>query len=228
MLYPTRQAQRRGDVEDWVLGEGPQRFFQPLDRRRYVLHALEGEDVIAFNLKAAVHDEAMGPRLVLDNASGRPLNDVWLLFEGYAYELGSVKAGERIERGLVRGAHGIEIGEASWKRVVRRSPGAPVHQAAPAEILLERKSRELRETGYPGEGRALLIGYTENPFRPAGMSAGWPRQEQALVAFQVAALPADAAPRKTGRAPREPVDRDIDGPGPTRMGDAPAVADNTH
>jgi hypothetical protein len=59
----------------------------------------------------------------------------------------------------------------------------------PTRILLERKSREMRESGFPGRGHALLIGYTENPFRPAGASAGWPRREQALVAFQIAALP---------------------------------------
>ncbi len=228
VLYPARQAQRRGDVENWVFGEGPQRFLQPLDRRRYVLHALEGEDVITFNLDASVRDEANGPRLVLDNASGRPLKDLWLVFDGYAYELGSVEAGERVERGLVRGAHGIEVGEAFWKRVLRPSPGVPVQKWAVAEILLERKSQEMRETGYPGQGQALLIGYTENPFRPAGTSSGWPRRERTLVAFQVAALPGDAAARETGRAPPGLGDGNSDRPDPTRARDAAADADNRH
>ena len=75
VLYPPRQAQREGKVEDWVLGEGSRPFIETLDRRRYVLHALEGEDVIAFHLDASVHNEAMGPRLVLDNASGSTLAD---------------------------------------------------------------------------------------------------------------------------------------------------------
>lgn len=199
VLYPTRQAQREGNAENWVFGEGPQRFLEPLDRRRYVLHALEGEDVITFNLEASVHEGAKGPRLVLDNASGRALKDLWLVSDGYAYQVGSIEAGARVERGFVRRTHGIEVGEASWKRVLRPSPGVPVQKLTPTQILLERKSREMRETGYPRQGRALLIGYTESPFRPAGTSAGWPRQEQALVAFQIAALPGDAGNRHQDR-----------------------------
>ena len=37
------------------------RYLEPRDRRRYVLHALEGEDVIAFHLEASVHDDDHGP-----------------------------------------------------------------------------------------------------------------------------------------------------------------------
>jgi hypothetical protein len=193
VLYPTRQAQRDGIVDNWVFGEGPQRFLEPLDRRRYVLHALEGEDVITFNLDASVHDEATALRLVLDNASGRALKGLWLVFDGYAYELGSIEAGARVERELVRRTDGLEVGDAPWKSALKPPPGVPVQTMEPARILLERKAREMRESGYPGRGHALLIGYTENPFRPAGVSAGWPRREQALIAVRVATLPGFAA-----------------------------------
>jgi hypothetical protein len=215
VLYPTRQAQRDGNAENWVFGEGPQRFLEPLDRRRYVLHQLEGEDVITFNLNASVHDEAAGLRLVLDNASGRTLKDLWLVFDGYAYELGSIEAGARVERGFVRRTHGLEVGEAPWKRLLKPPPGRPVQTMEPTRILLERKLREMRESGYPGRGHALLIGYTENPFRPAGASAGWPLQEQALIAFRVAALPGNAAAGKAGKGLLEPgnVDSDRQSPG---------------
>lgn len=228
VLYPTRQAQRDGDVENWVLGEGPQRYLEPLDRRRYVLHALEGEDVITFNLEASVHDEATGPRLVLDNASGRTLEDLWLVFDGYAYEIGSIVAGARVERGFVRRTHGVEVGEASWKRVIGPPPGVPVQKLMPPQILLERKSREMRDTGYPGPGHALLIGYTENPFRPAGTSAGWPRREQALVALQVAALPGAAAAPETGTGPRKPDGGDFDRRQSPRVVDPAADAGRRH
>ncbi|HEX9844499.1 MAG TPA: hypothetical protein VGC20_17195, partial [bacterium] len=186
VLYPPRQAQRDGNAENWVFGEGPRRFLEPLDRRRYVLHALEGEDVIAFHLEASVHDETMGPRLVLDNASGRALEDLWLVFDGYAYELGSIAAGARVEHALIRRTHGVEVGAASWRRVLRPPPGIPVKTLAPTRIVLERRSQGTGESGYPGPGHALLIGYTASPFQPAGASAGWPRRERALVAFQVA------------------------------------------
>ena len=226
VLYPTRQARRDGSAENWVFGEGPQRFLEPLDRRRYVLHALEGEDVITFNLDASVHDEAPGPRLVLDNASGRTLRDLWLVFDGYAYELGSLEAGARVERGLLRRTHGVDAGAAPWKRVLRPAPGVLVQKLTPTQILLERKSREMGETGYPGQGHALLIGYTENPFRPAGTSAGWPRREQTLLAFRIAALPGDAAARETGPGPLEAGDGDFDRRESSRTRDPAADADS--
>ena len=186
VLYPPRPA--LGHVEDWVLSDGPRRFIEPRDRRRYVLHALEGEDVIAFHLDAAVHDGPTGPRLVLDNASGRHLEDLWLVFGGYAYELGSVAAGARVDRGLTRRAHGVEVGEASWRRVLRPPAGAPADALVPARIVLEQRAQRALE-GYPAPGRALLLGYTASPLQPAGASAGWPRRERALVAFEFAAIP---------------------------------------
>ncbi len=198
VLYPARRARREGNAEHWVFGEGSRRFVEPRDRRRYVLHALEGEDVIAFHLEAAVHDEPRGPRLVLDNASGRALEDLWLVFGGHAYELGVIAAGARIERRLARGTHGVEVGEAWW-RVLRPPPGVPAQLRSPARIVLERRSREMGERGYPGLGHALLVGYTANPLRPAGASADWPRRERALVAFRVAAIPG-GAPATVGAA----------------------------
>jgi hypothetical protein len=86
----------------------------------------------------------------------------------------------------------------------------------------------MRETGYPGQGHALLIGYTENPFRPAGTSGGWPRRELALVAFQVAALPGDAAGRESGMGPLEPGDGDFDRQESPRVRDPAAGAGNRH
>lgn len=210
ILYPPRMTQRGGNVEDWIFGEGASRFVEPLDRRPYVLHALEGEDVIAFHLDASVRDEATGPRLALDNASGRNLEGLRLVFNGYSYEIGSIAAGARIERKFVLRTHGVEVGEAFWRRMLRPPPGVPVQTLAPTRILLERKLHEMGESGYPGRGHALLIGYTESPFRPAGASADWPHHEHTLLAFRVAALPADAAAGETGMGPLESGQRQLD------------------
>jgi len=227
-LYPPRKTQRDGNVGDWVFGEGAPSFLEPLDRRPYVLHAIEGEDVIAFHLDASVRDEATGPRLALDNASGRNLTGVRLVLDGYAYELGSIAAGARIERKFVRRTHGVEVGEAFWRRMLKPPPGVLVQTLAPTRILLERKSYEMRESGYPGRGHALLVGYTESPFRPAGASAGWPRYEHALVAFRIAALPANAAAGETGTGPLESGQSEFDRRESPRMRDATAHLGSRH
>jgi hypothetical protein len=195
MLYPARQASNAGD---WVFGDTPLRFVEPQDRRRYVLHALHGEDIIAFDLKASVYDETVGPRLVFDNASGQIIEDLRLVFDGYAYALGSVAVGERIERGLTRRTHGVEIGEASWRAVLRPPPGVSPQMVEPTRIVLERRSQAAGTNGYPGKGHALLVGHTASPLRPAGASMGWARRERGIVVFRVAALPADASAGASG------------------------------
>jgi hypothetical protein len=187
VLYPHRQALREGKVPDWVLGAGPQPYVEPLERRRYVLHALEGEDVIAFRVDAAVHDEDMGPRLVLNNASGRSLEDLWLLFDGYAYEVGSIAPGARIERRLIASTHGIEMRAGSWQEVLKTP-----RLAAPTRTMLQRHLQQADSAGLPGPGHALLIAHTSNPLRPAGASATWSHLESAVVAFRLAVAAPDA------------------------------------
>jgi hypothetical protein len=189
VLYPHRQALRDGKVQDWAFGGGPRPYVEPLDQRRYVLHALEGEDVIAFRLEASVYAEDMGPRLVLNNASGRSLDDLWLVFDGYAYALGTVAAGERIERRLVASSHGIDAGASSWQNRLKSHAGA-----GPAWTLLQRRLHDMGSSALPAPGHAWVIAHTSNPLRPAGSSAAWSHLESALVALRlkVAASPAPA------------------------------------
>ena len=186
--HRPRRAARQGNAEAWVFGEGPRHFLQPADGRRYVMHALVGEDVIAFHLELSVRDEINGPRVILDNASGRPLEDLWLVFNGYAYSLGSIEDGVRIERAFSRRIQGVEVGAAAWRTVLRPPSGAPLQDVTPTRIALERKLQERDEIGYPGRRHALLIGYTASPLRPAAASADWARLERTLVAFRVAVL----------------------------------------
>ena len=199
VLYP-RQAQRGGNIGDWVFGEGARPYLEPRDTRRYVLHALQGEDVIAFDFRAAVYAGAAGTRLLLENASGRSLEDLRLVFDGEVHEIGSVAPGARSERRFARSAQAGEPDKAAWRGVLKRESVASPQLAEPARIMLERRAQAAGEGGYPGAGHALLVGYTTSPLRPAGDSAGWPRRERALVAYRLAALPEEDAP--TGSADR--------------------------
>lgn len=187
VMYPSREELRQGDVPDWVVGEASRRSVEPRDRRRYVLHALEGADVIAFRMDAVVHDEAAGPRVILENNSGSAVDGLWLVFGGYAYELGAIADGERIERALVRTRHGVEVDAASWPGVLKDPAGGRARDVTPIRIALERRAQETNPNGYPGPGHALLVGYAASPLHPAGDSTGWAHHERAVIAFQVAA-----------------------------------------
>ena len=195
VLYP-RPGQRGGIVRDWVFGEGPRPYLEPQDRRRYVLHALRGEDVIAFDLRASVYDESAGPRLVLDNASGRSVENLRLVYDGGVYELGTLAPGARGEHRLAPRARGTEAGKASWWDLVKPLPGVSQQAMEPTRIALERRSKAAGNSGYPGPGHALLVGYTASPLRPVGATADWPRRERTIVALPVAVRPGNAAAGK--------------------------------
>ena len=187
VMYPSREELRRGDVPDWVVSDATRRAVEPHDRRRYVLHVLEGADVIAFRLDAVVHEEALGPRVILENNSGSAVDGLWLVFGGHAYELGVLADGARIERALVRSRHGVEVDAASWLGVLKGPAAGQARDVTPIRVALERRVQETNRTGYPGPGHALLVGYAASPLRPAGDSAGWAHHERAVIAFQVTA-----------------------------------------
>ena len=195
VLYP-RQAQRGAQVGDWVLGEGPRPYVEAKEHRRYVLQALQGNDVIAFDLKATLYDEGIEARFVMDNGSGHALEALRLVYDHRLYELGSVAAGARIERRLSRQAPSSEPGKPSWRGLLKPIAGVSTEMLEPTRIILERKAQAAGENGYPGPGHALLIGYTQSPLRPAGDSVDWPRREHALVAVRITAESQD---RSSGR-----------------------------
>jgi hypothetical protein len=205
-MYPSREALRRGSVPDWVVGEGARRFVEPRDQRRYALHALEGADVIVFRLDAVVHDETAGPRVILENSSGSAVDALWLVFGGYAYELGAIADGERIERSLVRSRHGVEVDAASWRDVLKAPANASARDVTAVRIALERRAQATNRNGYPAPGHALLIGYAASPLRLAGDSVGWPHHQRAVVAFQVTASPASD---RSKAAAQQPDERDL-------------------
>ncbi len=200
VFAPHRQAQRDGKIADWVFGDGPRPYAEALDQRRYVLHALEGEDVIAFRLDASIVDEAKGPRLDLNNASGRGLEAVWLVFAGYAYEVGPVAAGARVERRLIAATHGVATGSASWRDVLRTSSGASPHLPAAALSMVQRRLQETSGSESLAPGDALLVARTSNPMRLAGASAHWSQQESTAVALRIAVVAGDSAANEADSA----------------------------
>jgi hypothetical protein len=185
-LRPRQPGQRR---EDWVLGDGARQFLEPADRRRYVLHALQGVDVIPFHLEVAVRDGRNGPRVILYNASGEPVRDAWLVLDRYAYPIGSIEDGARIEREFSR-AQGLEVGAAGWRPILNRSTRSARQDTTPTRIALERWSRQFDDD--PPRRHALLVGHTMSPLRPGGESASWPRQERTVLALRVAVAPSAA------------------------------------
>ena len=170
---------------DWLHQELPQGAVQPASRASYVLHVLEGEDVIPFDVRVQVEVNKGVLALQVRNHSGHAFGDAWLVFRGRAYALGPIAEDADWPRTFDPKTQGIVFGDAPWRSVLRKRAGAlsaePIasHRAL-AHMLLERRGRP----NPPGD-QALLMGIVPSPLRMSGSSAAWSRRELAVVLIKL-------------------------------------------
>ena len=193
-----RNGARVPSPASWTFNEGAARAIAPNDARRYALHLLEGEDVIDFDLRAAVdldrsppgNGRAAVPRVTVHNHSGRALYDAWLIAGDRAWWVGFIAAqGPTLFRVDGKGFD-LNSRNAEWWDRLERHPLATAKNILLLKTLLARKdSRTSNAThsAYPGLGTALLIASTPSPLVPTGASATWQHTALALVLLPIPA-----------------------------------------
>ncbi len=168
----------------WTFDGGTPRVLAPDARRRYELHLLVGRDVIPFALGAAIEESPAGPRLVVRNDSGRPLEDAWLVFGGSAWFLGAVASDGSLVHPLADGPFPLASNREEWWEVLERHPRADAWDSRVATPLVSRRAALMEAGDFPGPGQGLLIARTTSPLRLAAASAAWHRQDFTLVLYR--------------------------------------------
>jgi hypothetical protein len=173
----------------WVFDEDPPPAVEPLDGRPFVLHLLEGDDVVPFDLRATLRRDGDGLALRLRNGHGWPLTDAWLIAGGRAFALGEVAAGAALERRLPVSRDALRVDEGGWSAVLSRWRGLRQAEREAARAVLVRH-------GVPGPGEALLVARTRSPVRLAPGAASWRRTELSLLLarLSLASAAAEAVP----------------------------------
>ena len=174
----------------WQFGEDAQRSALPRDSRAFVLHLLEGQDVINFDIDAAVHRDDAAARLTVRNDSGRALDDAWLIWNGDAWPIGRIDGDARIEHLLDTDPVMLDSRGAHWWDVLARQRGNDALRHASLRRLFTRTAARHEPGDYPGDGHALLLAHTSSPLRTAGQGSSWQHTSRALVLFRFAAPPA--------------------------------------
>lgn len=157
----------------------------PATQGRYLLHALEGRDVIAWDLHASLRDEETGLLLEFRNRSGRSLHDAWLVVDGSAYPLGSLPADADSARVLDRERDGVALRQRSWRGLLSSESPIPRTRPHAKAGMVERQLARLREHGAWSPHEALLLGFAPSPLRFHGVGAEWRRHELALVLLHI-------------------------------------------
>jgi hypothetical protein len=173
----------------WVFDGGTPSAVEPLDGRPFVLHLLEGDDVVPFDFAATLRREDAGLALDLRNGHGWPLADAWLIADGRAFPLGEVAAGAALERRLKASRDALPVDADGWSALLSRWRGLRHAEREAARAVLVRD-------GVLRPGEALLVARTRSPLLLAPGAARWRRTELALL---LARLPlasggAEAAP----------------------------------
>ena len=186
VFRPDYQAPPRKITANWEYREAPSGgSLAPTTRGRYLLHILEGRDVIAWDLHAALVEEPDKVRLEVRNRSGRVLHDLWLVLDGRGYPLDPVPAEGNATRLLDPKRDAVPLREHSWRKLLASRSDAPLSQSGAMAHLIDRELARLRERDAPSAHEAILVGFSRSPLRLAGPSAHWRRHEFALVLLRV-------------------------------------------
>lgn len=183
---PVYRAPPRKTTASWQYREAPSGgSLEPTTRGKYLLHTLEGRDIIAWDLRAALVEERDEVRLEVRNRSGRPLHDLWLVLDGRGYALDPVPADGDTTLLLDPQRDAVALKEHSWRKLLASRSDAPAQKSSAMARLIDHELARLRERGTPSSQEAILVGFSGSPLRFAGPSAQWRRHEFALVLLRV-------------------------------------------
>jgi hypothetical protein len=176
---------------NWTFRKGAQQAITPNDARRYALHLLQGKDVIAYDLRAAIERNAseQGLQLRIDNHSGRPLHDAWLVADDRAWFIGAISSEQAFVYPIDSDGFKLNSTNYEWWDRLDRHPQAraSAQDIGTLKSLISRKADTIASGGYPGIGHALVIAHTTRPLQPSGISAQWRHNAQTLVLLRMPA-----------------------------------------
>ena len=187
VFRPTEHGVESRSASDWRHRDAARGgSVEPAERGRYLLHTLEGRDVIAWDLQAAVREEREAFRLRIRNRSGRSLHGVWLVLDGGAYPLAALPLEADAEHVLVPERDARPLRERSWRRLLADASDAAAGTRGEAQAdLIARELARRRANGAWRRDEAMLLGFSSSPLRLAGPSASWRRREVTLVMLRV-------------------------------------------
>ena len=186
VFRPAYRAPPRKTTTNWQYREAPSGgSLEPTTRSKYLLHTLDGRDIIAWDLHAALVDERDKVRLEVRNRSGRPLHDLWLVLDGRGYALDPLPADGDTTLHLDPKRDAVSLQEHSWRKLLASRSDAPLSQSGAMAHMVDRELARLRERDAPSLHEAILVGFSGSPLRLAGPSAQWRRHEFALVLLRV-------------------------------------------
>ena len=158
---PVYRAPPRKTTASWQYREAPSGgSLEPTTRGKYLLHTLEGRDIIAWDLRAALVEERDEVRLEVRNRSGRPLHDLWLVLDGRGYALDPVPADGDTTLLLDPQRDAVALKEHSWRKLLASRSDAPrpgVERHGPVDRSRARAAARTRYALFAGSDSRRIL-----------------------------------------------------------------------
>lgn len=174
---------RWGTVESYSVHESRGSVLEITDSRPYVLHMLQAQDIIPYDVKVSALRKDGGIEVAVRNNTGQSWIDAWLVTRQQIYRLGAL-AHENGAVGTVRRrAVELEFAGEGWRRAfvdLQSSADVDSHVVSTVvQSVLETRinALDLHE--------ALLMAVVPTPLRLSRRHDSWQRQQLTVALFRV-------------------------------------------
>ena len=159
------------------------------DTRSYVLHLLNGEDVVAFDLDGVLTEQTNSDfQLQLDNRSGRALHNTWLLHGDHVFAIGDIAVDEQWQNRLNHADYKHELQYFNARDFLSLTHKKQISGKTSAlHVLIEQELKALREQ-HKQNKKTILLALIDSPLR-FNTGHSWQHQHrqniQTLLSFVV-------------------------------------------
>jgi len=181
----NHREERWGKARGFTQHEAAGLSIEPAGIDAYVLHLLQGEDVIAYDVRASALASPTDIALSVRNDTGQSWRNTWLVFEQNLYELGPLPHNDGAD--VVRRGSALlgKLTTESWRSVRLDSERSNPIESHMTQLLLKRAFDEYLGLTSFGADKALLLATTQSPVRIAQHSSAWQHEELALVQMEI-------------------------------------------
>lgn len=183
VFLANHRERRWGTTASYSVDESAGRLLETVHPRSYVLHLLQAEDVIAYDVDVSAFRTPSGIRLSVRNNTGQSWLDAWLVSGRSLFRLGAVDHNDGAALALDAGAAQFDFADEPLRFAFTDLKVPPDHEPYMTRTLLASVLGERVKT--LGRDEALLAAIAPSPLRFGDTNASWQQQMLTLVLVRI-------------------------------------------
>jgi hypothetical protein len=178
----SHRERRWGTTASYSVDESSGRSLETAQPGAYVLHMLQAQDVIVYDVKISARRTDGRLQLTVRNNTGQSWLDAWLVSGHSLYRLGALNHNDGAPLTLDADAIQFEFPDELLRLALENLAGPGNLDPHLTRTLLTRALRELVST--LSHDQALLVAIAPSPMRLAETNESWQQQGLTLVVFR--------------------------------------------